>query len=146
MSSDTTSPRNLGIRLPSETASNPGKAKQPIKCDIVCTVHRNQFYKQTNKMHFLYVFILQFSTTLHVSNYHFVHHQEFMIYCILQLCTNRANLPNCCLTVGSNRKTAVRHVCAPDGERNGHSKHVELYKNCRINTFIQKVHLVGLFI
>ena len=27
--------------------------------DIVCTVHRNQFYKQTNKMHFLYVFILQ---------------------------------------------------------------------------------------
>ena len=28
--------------------------------DIVCTMHRNQFYKQTNKMHFLYVFILQF--------------------------------------------------------------------------------------
>ena len=27
--------------------------------DIVCTVHHNQFYKQTNKMHFLYVFILQ---------------------------------------------------------------------------------------
>ena len=27
--------------------------------DIVCTVHRNQFYKQTKKMHFLYVFILQ---------------------------------------------------------------------------------------
>ena len=25
-------------------------------------------------------------TTLHVSNYHFVHHQEFMIYCVLQLC------------------------------------------------------------
>ena len=27
--------------------------------DTVCTVHRNQLYKQTNKMHFLYVFILQ---------------------------------------------------------------------------------------
>ena len=30
------------------------------KFDVVCTVHRNQLYKQTNKMHFLYVFILQF--------------------------------------------------------------------------------------
>ena len=28
--------------------------------DIVCNVHRNQLYKQTNKMHFLYVFIPQF--------------------------------------------------------------------------------------
>ena len=27
--------------------------------DIVCTVHRNQFCKQTNKMHFLYVLILR---------------------------------------------------------------------------------------
>ena len=27
--------------------------------DTVCTVHRNQSHKQTNKMHFLYVFILQ---------------------------------------------------------------------------------------
>ena len=45
-------------------------------------------YKQTQKMRFLYVFIL----TLHVSNDHFVHHQEFMIYCILQLCTKHANV------------------------------------------------------
>jgi hypothetical protein len=29
-------------------------------------------------------------TIVHVSNDHFVHHQEFMIYCILQLCTNHA--------------------------------------------------------
>ena len=28
--------------------------------DIVYTMHRNQLYKETNKMHFLYVFILQF--------------------------------------------------------------------------------------
>ena len=28
--------------------------------DIVCTVHRNQLYIQTNKMHFPYLFILQF--------------------------------------------------------------------------------------
>ena len=27
--------------------------------DTICTVHRNLFSKQTNKMHFLYVFILQ---------------------------------------------------------------------------------------
>ena len=45
---------------------------------------------------FLYVLILQyFCTTLHVSNDHFVYHQEFMIYCILQLGTNRANVPDC---------------------------------------------------
>jgi hypothetical protein len=42
-------------------------------------------------MHFLYLFY-NFCTTLHVSNDHFVHHQQFMIYCILQLCTNRANV------------------------------------------------------
>ena len=35
------------------------EAKRKSQFDIVCTVHRNQFYKQTNKMHFLYVFILQ---------------------------------------------------------------------------------------
>ena len=28
--------------------------------DTVCNVHRNQLHKQTNKMDFLYVFILQF--------------------------------------------------------------------------------------
>ena len=31
-----------------------------ISFDIVCTAHRNQLYKQTDKMHFPYVFILQF--------------------------------------------------------------------------------------
>ena len=31
-----------------------------IEFDIECTVHRNQLQKQSNKMHFLYVFILQF--------------------------------------------------------------------------------------
>jgi hypothetical protein len=33
----------------------------------------------------------------------------------------------------------------PDDERNIRSKHVELYKNCRINTY-KEIHLVGLFI
>ena len=42
----------------------------------------------------MYLFY-NFCTTLHVSNNHSVHHQEFMIYCILQLCTNRANVSNC---------------------------------------------------
>ena len=37
-------------------------------------------------------------TTLPVSKDHFVHHQQFMIYCILQLCANRAET---CLTAWS---------------------------------------------
>ena len=47
----------------------------------------------------MYLFY-NFCTVLHVSNDHFVHHQEFMIYCILQLFTNHAHVSNC-----------VRHVC-----------------------------------
>ena len=43
-------------------------------------------------MHFLYVLFYNFRTTQHVSKDQFVHHQEFMIYCILQLCTNHANV------------------------------------------------------
>ena len=30
-------------------------------------------------------------TNLYVSNEHFFHHQEFVIYCILQLCANHAD-------------------------------------------------------
>ena len=33
--------------------------------------------------------------TLHVSNDYFVHHQVFINLLYLQLCTNRANVPNC---------------------------------------------------
>ena len=36
-----------------------------------------------------------FCTTLHVSNDHFVHHQGFINLLYLQLCTNRADVPNC---------------------------------------------------
>ena len=53
-------------------------------------------FKQTKEMHVLYIFILHFfCTTLHVSNDHFVHHQESMIYCILQLYTNHTNVSKC---------------------------------------------------
>ena len=34
-------------------------------------------------------------TTLHVSNDHFIHHQKLINLLYLQLCTNRANVPNC---------------------------------------------------
>ena len=47
------------------------------------------FSKQTNKMHVLYVYILQsFCATLHVSKDYFVNHQEFINLLYLQLCTN----------------------------------------------------------
>ena len=35
--------------------------------DVVCTVHPNKLCKWTNKMHFLYLFILQFSCPLYMS-------------------------------------------------------------------------------
>ena len=44
--------------------------------------------------------------TLHVSKDHFVHHQEFMIYCILQLCTNHAN-------VSRQRKLQIKQSIKP---------------------------------
>ena len=60
-------------------------------------------------MHFLYLFILQFLYTLHVSNDHFVHHQEFINLLYPQLRTNRA------LSYCSNFKTeqldTFRTVC-----------------------------------
>ena len=60
-------------------------------------------------MHFLYVFIPQFCTVLHVSNDHFIHHQEFMIYCILQLCTNHANVPGHVCMVCTELQNTVNH-------------------------------------
>ena len=75
-------------------------------------------------MQFLYVFILQFCTIQHVSNDHLVRHQELMIYCILQLYRNHANVSNCsvlrlglvqsnCSVLGlvQSQDRAVRHVC-----------------------------------
>ena len=50
-------------------------------------------YKQINQMRFLYVFILQFLNKSTCFERPFLRHQEFMIYCILQLRTNRANVP-----------------------------------------------------
>ena len=60
------------------------------KCIITHRVN-NYINKPTRSTFCMYLFY-NFCTTLHVSNDHFVHHQEFMIYCILQLCTNRANV------------------------------------------------------
>ena len=129
-----------------------------LRFDIVCTVHHNQLYKQTNKMHFLYVFILQCFTTLYDSNDHFIHNQEFMIYCILQLCTNHVTVSNCLVlpvpTVRPSSYTRLHGLYraaeystswTPDDEWNGHSKHVELYKNCRINTYRKFILLVFLY-
>ena len=42
----------------------------------------------------MYLFYNLF-TALHVSNYHFVHPQEFINLLYQQLCINRANVSNC---------------------------------------------------
>ena len=104
--------------------------------DIVYTVHRIQLYKQTNKMHFLYVFILQF---LYNST-----------------CFERPFR----LTVGtsSNRKTEQLGTFAWFVQSCKYGKYMNSwwwtkwsFETCRVvqrlqNKYIQKVHLVGLFI
>ena len=58
---------------------------------FIVTIYINKPTRCTFCMYLFY----NFCTTLHVSNDHFVNHQAFMIYCILQLCTNHANVSNC---------------------------------------------------
>ena len=60
---------------------------------VLCIV-TNYMNKPTRCTFCTYLFY-NFYATLRVSKDHFVHHQEFMIYCILQLCTNHANVSNC---------------------------------------------------
>ena len=63
-----------------------------LKTQIIhtlCTVHRNQFYKQTRCTFCMYLFY-NLCTTLHVSNDYLFHHQEFINLLYLQLCTNHA--------------------------------------------------------
>ena len=56
----------------------------------------------------MYLFY-NFCATLRVSNDHFVHHQEFMIYCILQPCTNRANMSRHVCMVCTQLQNTVNH-------------------------------------
>ena len=76
-----------------------GKINSSLNTTILLTLYvprvvTNYINKQTRCTFCMYLFY-NFCTTLHVSSDHFVHHQAFMIYCILQLCTNRANVSNC---------------------------------------------------
>ena len=90
-------------------------AKSDHKFDIVCTVHRSQSCKQTNKTHFLYVFILQFlySSTCFERPFRSSSGVHDLLY--LQLCTDRANVS------------------------------VDAYKNCKINTYRKCILLVCVY-
>ena len=101
----------------------------------------------------MYLFY-NFCTGLHVSNDYFVHHQEFVIYCI---CNSVQTMQTChhmlVPTVrpsswarlrGLYRAADTVNLRTPDGERNTRSKHVELQKYCRINTYKKYILLVCL--
>ena len=75
-------------------------------------------------MHFVYVFILQF---LYNST------------CFEGPFRSSSGVLDFLYTAAEYRKTRT-----PDDERNGLSKHVELYKNCRINTYRKCILLVCL--
>ena len=60
-------------------------------------------------------------TTLHVSNDRFVHHQEFIIYCICSSVQTMQNVPKLLVLT-------VPTVWTPDDERNSLSKHEECTK------------------
>ena len=85
--------------------------------DTVCTVHRNQLYKQTNKMHFRCVFILQFPYNSTCFERPFLSSSAVHDLLYQQLCTNHAH--------GLHRAAEYSKSWTPD-ERNGRSKHVEL--------------------
>ena len=57
----------------------------------IVTSYINKPTRYTSCMYLFY----NFCTTLHVSKDHFVHNREFMIYCTVQLCTNRADVSSC---------------------------------------------------
>ena len=99
---------------------------------------------QSTRCNICIIYSTIFCKTLHVSNDHFIHHQEFMIYCILQLCTNHANVSRHVYMLCTQPQNTV-NLWTPDDERNGRSKQVELYKNCRINTYRKCIVLVCLY-
>ena len=65
------------------------------KFDFVCTVHRNQLYKQTYKMQFLYVFITHYLYNSTCFERPFHSSSEVLNLLYLQFCTNHANVSNC---------------------------------------------------
>ena len=101
-------------------------------------MHLNQLRKQTNKVHFLYVLILQFlyNSTCFERPFHSSSGVHDLLY--LQLCTNHDL--HALYTAAEYSK-----LWTPDDERNGRSKLVELYKICRINTYKKCILLVSLY-
>ena len=117
-------------------------------------------------MHFLYVFILQFLYNSTCFELPFCSSAGIHDWLYLQLCTNHANVSNhsvlwfelVWVTYSSNCKTEQLDTFAwfvqscryskswtPDDEWNGLSKLVELYKNCRIDTYSKCILLVCLY-
>ena len=66
-------------------------SNKAVRINLVNVYYINKPTRCTFCMYLFY----NFCTTLHVSNDHFFHHQKFMIYCILQQCTNHVNVSNC---------------------------------------------------
>ena len=94
------------------------------KFDIVCTLHRKQLCKQANKIHFLHVFILQ----------------SYNSTCFERLYRSSSGVHDLLYSAALYSKSWT-----PDDERYSRSKHVELYKNFRINTYRKCILLVCLY-
>ena len=95
---------------------------------VPCIV-TNYINKPTRWAFCMYLFY-NLCTTLHVSNGHFVHHQEFMIYCILQLCTNSANVSNCFVLIMYNSTCLERPFRSSSGVHDLLYS-AALYKQCK---------------
>ena len=93
----------------------------------LCVCVREWLYKQTNKIHFLYVFILQFLYSSTCFERPFLSSSGVHDLLYQQLCTKHAKARFVQSCWYSKSWTS-------DDERNGRSKYVEVYKNCRINT------------
>ena len=83
-------------------------------------MHRNQLYKQTNKLRFCmyFFFTILYSSTRFERLFHSLSVHNLLH---LQLCTKHANVPNCLVL------------------------RLELVQDCRINTYKKHILLVSLY-
>ena len=102
-------------------------------CQFFNTNISEKFYKQTNKMHF---FVCIYSTIRNSTCFERLFRSSLGVH---KFTISAARLH------GVYKAADTANLWTPDDERNSRSKHVELCKNCRINTYRKYILLVFLY-
>ena len=98
-------------------------------------------------MHFLYVFILQFiyNSTCFERPFHSSSGVHDLLYSAALYGSNRKTKQLDTFQHGLHRAAEYSKSWTADDERNGPSKQVELYINCRMNTYRKCILFVCLY-